>query len=579
MFRRLASTLLLAAPLTAFGQVMDIRSVTPPTPEILETLRLRQQEFEGYRREHLPFTEGGSGGPANCDETIGRFCYWYDERTTNVPREPEDVTRERTRFIAALDSGFRDFPGDRWTSGALVRYLVEAGRTSQAVGVAAECEVSGWWCHALSGFALHADRKYAASDSAWTRALRTMDPREACEFRDLKLLLDDGLLRSYRNVSCEERERQERRIWWLARPTLSTPGNDARTEFLSRRLYAVFLEDAPSIHSMGFDSDEREMMLRYGWARAWSRSKGFMQGTRAPVITGYEPTPAPPMLPMAATIANPALSDSIGWRGKGLPGVRARYSPDHARHLRALHHQAAIFRRGDTALVVMAWDVSRDSILAPRAGSNKLAAALVLTRGEEGDAGITRLASAPARGTLTATAPWGPTLMSAEVVASDASTLARARYGMRASEFPTSRVSISDLLLFEPYEGMPRRLDDVLPHVAPSQVVAEGSKVGIYWETYNTDPTGEGIQVNITVTPEDKGGGWLRRGLTALKLARESQPVSVGMTDMSARGRGYTPRAVVVDLATLKPGRYLMQLDVTATGTAPVRAERVITVR
>ena len=140
-------------------------------------------------------------------------------------------------------------------------------------------------------------------------------------------------------------------------------------------------------------------------------------------------------------------------------------------------------------------------------------------------------------------------------------------------------MAISDLLIFTPYEGMPRRLDDVLPHVSASQVVTEGSKVGIYWETYNTDPTGEGIQVNITVAPEEKDGSWLRRGLTALKLARESQPVSVGMMDQSARGRGFTPRAVVVDLATLKPGRYLMQLEVTATGTAPVRAERVITVR
>lgn len=574
---RLALALL--APLALPAQVIDIRSVAAPPPDMLSLLRLRQQEFEGYRREHLPVADLGRGPSGKCDETIGRFCYWYDESSADVPAEPADITRERTRFIAALDSGFRAFPGDRWTSGTLVRYLVEAGRTAEAVEVATKCDVRGWWCPAVRGFALHAHQRYAASDSAWTQALRAMDPREACEFRDLKLILDDGLLRSYRNASCEERERQERRIWWLARPTLSTSGNDARTEYLSRRLYQKFLEDAPSIHSMGFDSDEREMMLRYGWSRAWSRSKGFMPGTRTPVITGYEPTPAPPMLPMAETITNPALSDSIGWRGKGLPGVRARYSPDHARLLRNLKHQSAIFRRGDSALVVMAYDVTDDKTLAPLAGTDKLSAALALTRGEEGDASVVRRPNSPARGTLTAMSPWAPMLMSAEVVGAGTSTLSRARYGMRASEFPTSRVAISDLLLFDPYEGMPRRLEDVLPHVSASQVVAEGAKVGIYWETYNTDPTGEGIQVGITVTPEEKDGSWLRRGLTALKLARESQPVSVGITDQSARGRGFTPRAVVVDLATLKPGRYLMQLEVTATGTAPVRAERVITIR
>jgi hypothetical protein len=171
-------------------------------------------------------------------------------------------------------------------------------------------------------------------------------------------------------------------------------------------------------------------------------------------------------------------------------------------------------------------------------------------------------------------------LMSAEVSARKQRTLARARYGMRATENPGSRVSISDLLLFDPYDGMPRTLDDILPHVSSSQVVREGSKVGIYWETYNTNPSGEGIQVSITVAPEDKDeGGWLRRGLTSLRLVREAQPVTVGLSDVSARGRGYTPRAVVVDLATLKPGRYLMQLEITAEGTVPVRGERVLTVR
>jgi hypothetical protein len=48
---------------------------------------------------------------------------------------------------------------------------------------------------------------------------------------------------------------------------------------------------------------------------------------------------------------------------------------------------------------------------------------------------------------------------------------------------------------------------------------------------------------------------------------------------MSARGLGYTPRAVVVDLSTLKAGRYIMELEITAEGTAPVRAERMLTVK
>lgn len=576
----------LAAPLTgsvAGAQVMQVRPVTPEAaaPRIGE-LRDKQGLFEAFRRNNLPRMDFNRSGPKACDEQVGRFCYWYDEREAKAPDEPRSIAEARDRLVAVLDSASRDFPDDRWTSGQLVRYLAESERMDDAVKAAARCRVGGWWCDALQGFALHVAGRFAASDSAWDRALAAMDEKQRCDWRDLKLLLDDAMLREYRESNCARRAAIEERVWWLARPMLSLAGSDARSEFLSRRLYTAFVEDAPSVYAMGFDVDERELLLRYGWPRAWSQHMVYAYGQgQQKVITGHEPAPAPPMLPVAATVRNPALSDSVGWRGKGLPGVRARYAPDVARALLPLTHQSGIFRRGDSALVVVAYDVTTTPALAGAAARpGELAAALVLTKGEEADASIVRLATPGVRGTITASTSWGPMLMSAEVSARKQRTLARARYGMRATENPGSRVSISDLLLFDPYDGMPRTLDDILPHVSPSQVVREGSKVGIYWETYNTNPSGEGIQVSITVAPEDKDeGGWLRRGLTSLRLVREAQPVTVGLSDVSARGRGYTPRAVVVDLATLKPGRYLMQLEITAEGTVPVRGERVLTVR
>ena len=581
-FTRSLLTLALLTPLgVARSQVMDIRSVTPTsTGPLLGNLKQQQLEFEGYRRQHIPQWNPGRGGAGNCDEQVGRFCYWYDDREPPPPPEPDDIKQARLNLIASLDSSFKVVTAEPWTSGVLVRYLIEAGRTDEALSVAGKCTTIGWWCHALRGFSLHAAGRYAAADSTWTRALAAMDERQRCDWRDLKLMLDDNLLREYREANCAQRLAQEARVWWLSRPMLSSAGNDARSEYLSRRLYATFLEEAPSVHELGFDADERELLLRYGWPRAWSQHQVFVQGRGAQrSITGHEPTPAPPMLPTASSVRNPALSDSIGWRGKGLPGVRARYAPEYARRLLPLVHQAALFRRGDSAMVVMAYDVSGDAALSGAAGTDKLSAALVLTKGEESDASIVRLPQPGPRGTLTARTLWGPMLMSAEVAATGKSTLARARYGLRASDTPGSRVSISDLLLFDPYADMPRTLTDVLPHARASQVVSKGAKVGIYWETYNTSPLGEAIQVGITVAPEEKDGSWLRRGLTALKLVREAQPVSVGISDVSARGLGYTPRAVVVDLATLKPGRYLMQLEVTAGGTAPVRSERVVTVK
>lgn len=567
----------------AGAQVMSVRPVTPDAAAPrLSLLRDRQAAFEAYRRANLPRFQLSRSGPAACDEQVGRFCYWYDEREPDPPEEPAQIGEARARLIAVLDSAYQRFPGDRWTSGQLIRYLTEAGRMDDAVREARRCQVEGWWCHALQGFALHVAGRHAAADSAWTRALAAMDERRRCEWRDLKLILDDRLLRDYREGGCDAREALERRIWWLARPMMSLAGNDARSEFLSRRLYTVFVEDAPSVYALGFDADERELLLRYGWPRAWSAHEAYVYGQgRQRIITGHEPMPAPPMLPVAATVRNPALSDSVGWRGKGLPGVRARYAPVVARSLLPLDHQSAIFRRGDSALVVMAYDVSGNRALARAATeAGALTAALVLTKGEEADATIVRAEAPGVRGTLTARTSWGPMLMSAEVASRRDQVLARARYGMRATDTPGSRVSISDLLLFTPYDGMPRTLEEVLPHVAPTQVLAPGGRIGIYWETYNTNPGGEGIDVAITVAPEAQGGGgWMRRGLTALRLVREAEPVTVGLSDVSARGRGFTPRAVVVDLSTLKPGRYLMQLEISAHGTIPVRAERVLTVR
>lgn len=577
---RLLAALLVASPSPLMAQVLDVRSVTPDivAPSIT-ALRAAQAGFESFRREHLATMSTGRGLSGSCDERVGRFCYWYDEDSPPPPSDPITIREARATLIAQLDSSARAFPGERWTSGQLVRYLTEADRFDDAVAAARRCTTPGWWCHALLGFALHMDGRYAAADSVYDLALAAMPERERCDWRDLKLLLDDGLLKDYRDLNCKRRLAFENRVWWLSRPMFSRAGNDARTEYYSRVMYTKFLEDAPSVHALGFDDDERELLLRYGWPRTWTRDGSFLGPFGGqPAITGHEPTPAHPMLPMAATVRNPALSDSLGWRGKGLPGVRARYHADYARRLLPLPHQTALFRRGDSSLVAVAYDMSADTAFVAAATDHSLTAALVLTRGEEKDAAIVRIDRPLVRGTLVARSAWGPTLLSAEVAAPEGHALARARYGLPASDVPGSRVQVSDLLLFEPYTDMPDTLEDAIAHMRAGVSFKPDAKVGIYWESYNTRPTGEGMQVSITVAPQESKGNWLRRGLTALRLIREAKPVSVGMRDVSARGLAYTPRAVVVDLATLKPGRYVLELEVTAEGTIPVHASRSIVI-
>lgn len=565
---------------SAGAQVLEVRPATPPeVTTSIETLRAAQEGFETFRRRNAPGFNVRTG-PNRCDEQVGRFCYWYEEDAPAPPREPDRIRDARTRLIDQIDSIGRLYPNDRWVSGQRVRYLVEAGRHDEAIRAAEACTSREWWCNALQGFAFHVADRFEEADSAYERALRLMTERERCEWRDLKLLVDDNQLKRYREQGCAGRLAFEQRMWWLAKPMLSIRGNDARTEYYSRLMMAHFVEDAPSAYSMGFDFDERELTLRYGWPIMWTRSPEPVPFGGEPGLVGHERTPAHPFLPARGVMDNPASSDSAGWRSKGIPPVRARYAPTYARRLAALEHQSALFRRGDSALVLVAWSVGNDRDLRAAADSSGLTAALVLTRGEERDAVVERGSVANGAGTLMARSAWGSMLLSAEVSAPSQHTLARARYGVRRSDSPQSTIQVSDIVLFEPYEGMPTSAEDVVSHMRTSERIPQGSRVGLFWEAYNTDVVSPaGLDVSITVAPEASGSvGWVTRGLRALRRVREARPVTVGMRDVAARGTNLTARAVEVDLSTLTPGRYQLQLELDAGPGNVVRVERTITI-
>ncbi len=574
-----ALALLAAVSSGTRAQVLDVRPVTPPAVSTsIDALRAAQEGFETFRRRNSPaFTV--RTGPDRCDEQVGRFCYWYEEDGPEPPEEPERIREARNRLIQQIDSVGRMYPDDRWISGQRVRYLVEADRHVEAIRAAGACTARDWWCSALRGFANHAAGFYEEADSAFERALRLMSDAERCAWRDLKLLLDDNQLRAYREPDCAGRLELERKIWWLARPVLSGRGNDARTEYYSRLMMARFVEDAPSAYAMGFDFDERELTLRYGWPVKWTRAPGATPFGAEPSLVGHERVPAHPFLPARGVLDNPASSDSAAWRSKGIPPVRARYAPAYARRLLPLEHQAALFRRGDSALVAVAWSVAADTVLAGTAASAEMTAAMVLTRGDERDAVVVRGDARKPSGTIMAKSPWGSMLMSVEVGAARTRTLARARYGVRRSDAPQSVIQVSDVLLYEPYDGMPARAEEALPHMLTSERIAQGSRVGLFWEAYQTQVASGGLDVSITVAPLDPAsGGWVARGLRALRRIREAQPVSVGIRDAVVRGAEVTSRAIEVDLSGLVPGRYQLQLELSAGPGNVVRVERSITI-
>lgn len=565
------------APLRAQEPVLSTQAtVIPEDPRAIA--QRAQQRFETFRRANLPMSRGL--GSNECQETVGRFCYWYDENGDAAPPEPGPVSAQRLQLIGLLDSLARVNPAENWIVGQRVRYLEEAKLGDRALAAAIECRAYGWWCDALQGFAYHQLGRYVDAELAYNRVLERMVDIERCRWADLSLYLDEDTRRPYQRLQCGTPQRTafEARVWFFARTRYGMRGNDSRTEHFARLTYVEFLRAAPSAYMFGFDEDERELLLRFGWNRAWSRGPDVYgpPGSGPPQlnIVGHEAVPAYRYVPPHHVLTSPTVSDSVDWAVQ-LPPVIARYAPPYARHLVMLEHQQALFRRGDTAVLVVAYDVSKE----PRMAGARLDGALVATAGGEPRANASTVNGVPPKGTLTVRAPWGALLLSAEIAAPDSSALARARYGIRPPFAQGVRVSLSDLLFYTPYGAFPTTVEEALPHALATQKVRASQKLGVFWEAYNTNPAGEKMTITLIVAAEtEEARGFLQRGARAIGLGAASGSVTITVEDISARGSSRSARAVELDISTLRRGDYLVQLDISVAGQYVIRANRRIVV-
>ncbi len=570
-----------------------------PTVDVQSVVRA-QADFEAFRMDRLIAMNFGTVSTVSkCDERVGLSCYVYDEHKRQPPAEPPAIRERREQLIALLDTVAVHARGNRFAAEQRVRYLLEAGRPDSALAAAKMCLAGGWECDVLVGFSLHALGRYVAADSVYAHALAQMSPHDRCDWRNLDLLVDDDTRQQYQRMSCGDprREAFEDRAWFFARTLYSRDGNDSRTEHYARKTMEMMFRDAPSlaIHrdapnsvtdaatasdqpEMGIrDEDEVEKMLRFGWPIAWVVNRRYLMGSGGrgqrtqTVIWHWSANPAYRYVPPGAVLGSPAASDSADWRLQLAP-VIARYAPPYAKSLTPLEHQKAMFKRGDTALVVMAYDAR----VTKQLDGAKLTAALVISPAETPTDYGKVVHDAPVAGVLIARAPWGPLLMSAEVYSPEKSAVARARYGVNPPFAIGTRVTLSDLLFYKPYGSFPASVESVAPHALSTERLMANEKLGVYWESYGTDPAGEKMKVSLTVVKEVGEAGFLRKKAEALKLVHEATPVVVSVDDLSARGAAVTPRALEVDISTLKKGSYIVQLEVEVAGQYVIRTEHRI---
>jgi hypothetical protein len=555
--------------LSAAFVLLQMSAVMPDAGRVLRDAKRAQARFETFRRSHLPWDRSGSPGAGQCDAHIGRYCYWYDSTQSIVVPEPNLIAAGRKGLIDLLDSAAALNPSDRWIAGQRVRYLIEGGRTADAVKAAQQCRAEPWRCMALEGLALHVAQRFPEADSAFLAALRAMPEPQRCDWVDLSRLTAGRLERELSRASCTERETLAHRLWELSDPFWSEPGNDLRTEHFARRAMDVILTGSANAHAMSWGADSEELLIRFGWAEWFTRRRDDIGGfTTSPQVTGHDREPSYNFLAEVPSVrVVPRIADS-SWRFRD-PLARTRYAPRYLKRLVDLPHQLARFPRGDSMLVTVAYRVadttlSRDSastwLISRLSGDGRLETSD--RRRETGDwKGRGELRGLIARDTAVA---------SIEVRGLRSLRAARARYTLDPLACQ-QQWCLSDLLLFDTAGiSQANAVERLIAHAMPDARLSNRVPLGVYWEIEGAGGTPQTVWLTLTVSPERVS--LARKVATRLRLARELAPVRLRWqaTLMSPRDAQH----VVLRLPHNARGAYRVVLTVEPPNVPALTASR-----
>ena len=553
------------AALVALVAAHSISGQQPDSVSTLRSAKRAQAEFEMRRHSLLPEV-GTYGGP--CDAIVGRFCYWVDDNVEN-PKEPTRIGELRDRLLSRLAELGATSPGDRWIVGQRVRYLIEAGRLAEGAATARECRADTGWCASLAALALHAIGDIRAADSAVTAALDAMSEKERCAAIDIEPLLNGALKRRFHNATCAERDSLAARWWWLAQPLYLTGGNPLRAELFARRTLVRLASESRSPYSMTPGKDMEAIVLRYGWPVAWGRTPPRIGATSGADAVGFDAKPS-----LAYGLSSRAVEDlsAVGDGSYSLTDRRAlsRFSSVSVTAVGSLRRQVSTFKRGDSTLVVAAYDADGDTAVA---SAREPVSALVLLRDERTPSVIVR-GSVGKHGVLTAIAPWRPRLIAVEMLDSASRRSARARDGVAERDTVRYRVELSDLLLFSAADSSAAfTLESVASRALATGRVASDGKLGLFWEMYGLEAS-ERVTATVGFVPAEVG--LLRRMAERARLASPRTPVHLQWSDAPEVRGSVGGRALVLDLTGIPTGRYMVELSVNVDGQPLMRAASAI---
>ncbi len=549
-----------------------VRSLTGrDSARALKYARRAQGDFESRRRPLLPF-ESMSG--TGCEAIVGQYC--YRQQITAPPPESPTVIAARARLLMTLDSLGALIPGDRWILGQRVRYLMEAGRPLGADSIAVQCAgrssnpATASWCLALAGYTAQQLGNYPRADAAFTSALEQMPDAERCKWQDLAVLIGRSDAGPYRRGGCQARDTATAGFWRLVQPLYLTSVNDLRTEFFARITRMYIEEGTRTPMSDWWGSDDRDALLRYG-VPLWFAQGERPRGQYRPQIAGFRREPAFNFFPDAHVFGQPNELAPTDWSFAS-PEDRPTYAPLWAvSFLPITDHQVALFRRGDSAFIVAAFDADDGS---PATEKRQVGAfAAVVERGGVLSPIGTAIEQVGGEVVSTLVAPWRPLVISLEMLNKAKGSAGRARFAPKLPVAGT-RLSLSDLLLYTPRDSAPKSLSDAIPRVLHALRAPLNRQIGVFWETYGVRAPGERIEYSLIVAPEDES--LLHRALAKLRVVDPDQSLSLQWQEVPSASNGIASRGLTVDLSRLRPGHYSMRLMLTSGKDLPIVAERSI---
>ena len=466
------------------------------TPTVAEA-RSAQRAFELMRRMHLPRTARDGYQP--CDIRVGRFCYWYAPGEPDPPPESGLVSGGRQELLHLLQLASAAHPADGWLPGQRVRYHMEANQPDRALAALSRCGAETWWCSSLAGMVLHEAGRDREADSAFTISLSAMDSAHLCDWLDLSPLTGDEL-------PCSARRGAAETLWLLGQPLWSAPGRDFRSEILARRTMAVILAESANVRGMRWGSDNAELLLRYGWARWYSRLRDAATTVYSDDhVRGHDREPSFAVLPEARIFSDslPRIAPE-SWDFDN-PLARARYAPLLVSALLPAASQLARFPRGDSMLVAAAVSTT-DAGLAADSTSRWLL-------GFDGS----RLHHPTEDATpLLLTMPNTGWIAGIEVVGARSGRAARTRVTVEPLSCGAG-VCLSDLLIYAG-DTAAATIAQALPLAIADGRVSVSRGLGVLWEIHGM-AAGSRARVTLAVSPPRPG--LARRLAIRLGLARD----------------------------------------------------------